>query len=69
MNQLLSRIAGLMIASSFVFAPLSAQAENAPAKTKVNSKAKKQRRHQSNKIPMKSNRTSRKIRITSTHVN
>jgi len=41
MNQLLSRIAGLMIASSFVFAPLSAQAENAPAKTKVNSKAKK----------------------------
>ncbi|MFZ6753581.1 hypothetical protein ACO0KY_09445 [Undibacterium sp. Dicai25W] len=41
MNQLLSRIAGLMIASSFVFAPLSAQAENAPAKTKVSSKAKK----------------------------
>ncbi|MFZ6862580.1 hypothetical protein ACO0K7_08100 [Undibacterium sp. Ji67W] len=41
MNQLLSRIAGLMIASSFVFAPLSAQAENAPAKTKVSSKTKK----------------------------
>ncbi len=41
MNQLLSRIAGLMIASSFVFASLSAHAENAPAKTKVSSKAKK----------------------------
>ena len=41
MNQFLSRIAGLMIAGSFVLAPIAALADNAPAKTKISRKAKK----------------------------
>ncbi|MFZ6691121.1 hypothetical protein [Undibacterium sp. SXout20W] len=41
MNQLLSRIAGLMIAGSFALSPCAVQAENAPIKAKASSKAKK----------------------------
>ncbi|MFZ6725583.1 hypothetical protein ACO0K2_08825 [Undibacterium sp. MH2W] len=43
MNHFFSRLAGIMVAGSFVFAPLAANADNAPApiKTKTSSKAKK----------------------------